>query len=152
MTPTLAALARPSGGLAMLAMDQRESLRTMFVAAGRPDVTPAELTDFKRTVARVLSPHVSGFLIDREFGFPQVRDEGLVAPTAGLILAADTLVQEPLGPVTDTGLDDGVLADGFDLQGVSALKLLVKWRRDERREAGSSSPAGSSRPAPTEAC
>lgn len=135
MPITLDSIARPSGGLAMVAMDQRESLRTMFVDAGRPDVTTAELTEFKCAVAEVLSPEISGFLTDREHGFPQVRDRGLVAPTAGLILAADSLVQEPLGPVTDTGVDAAVLAPDFDRGGVVALKLLVKWKRDGRRQA-----------------
>jgi len=36
--PTLAAIARPSGALAMVAMDQRENLRTMFDQVLRPSL------------------------------------------------------------------------------------------------------------------
>lgn len=130
--PTLDAIARPSGALAMVAMDQRESLRTMFrdAGAGRPD--DARMVAFKTDVATALGPLASGFLIDRHFGFERVRD-GLLPPTYGLILAADDLVQEPGGPVEETAIDDVVAAADFDLSGVRAIKLLVVWRRDDRR-------------------
>lgn len=131
--PTLDTIARESGTLAMVAMDQRESLRTMFAdaGAGRPD--NAAMIAFKTAVADALAPLASGFLIDRHFGFDAVRTRGLPAG-CGLILAADNLVQEPGGPVEDTALDDVVAAPDFDLHGVAALKLLIIWRRDDRRE------------------
>jgi sulfofructosephosphate aldolase len=130
---TLDAIARPSGGLAMVAMDQRESLRTMFDAAGagRPD--DARMIDFKTAVAGALGPLASGFLIDRHYGFERVRD-GLLPEDCGLILAADDLVQTPGGPVEETGIDEVVAAPDFDLSGVRAIKLLIIWRRDDKRE------------------
>jgi sulfofructosephosphate aldolase len=118
----------------MVAMDQRESLSTMFHAAGagRP---PAEvLVDFKLAVAEALGPLASGFLIDRHLGFDEVRSRRLLPASTGLILAADELTQKAGGPVEETALDATVLADGFDLAGVAALKLLIIWRRDEHRE------------------
>jgi sulfofructosephosphate aldolase len=129
----LAAIARPAGGLAMVAMDQRESLRAMFDAAGRGRPADAVLIDFKADVARVLGPLASGFLIDRQYGFERVRD--LLPASTGLILAADALEQADGGPVEETDLDEAVLTPGFDLAGVAALKLLIIWRRDERRDA-----------------
>jgi sulfofructosephosphate aldolase len=134
MNPTLDAIARPSGALAMVAMDQRESLRTMFDAAGagRPD--DATIVDFKLAVAAALAPLASGFLIDRYTGFDKVRANGLPAG-CGLILAADDLVQEVAAPVEDTRLDDVVAAPDFDLTGVAAIKLLIIWRRDDQRGA-----------------
>ncbi|MFL5680892.1 MAG: hypothetical protein ACJ77B_09865, partial [Chloroflexota bacterium] len=68
----LAAIARPSGALAMLALDQRESLRTMFAAAGAP-ADDAALSRFKVDAARVLSPFASGVLVDVEFGLEPIR-------------------------------------------------------------------------------
>lgn len=133
--PSLGALARESGTLAMVAMDQRESLRTMFddAGAGRP---PDEvLVRFKLAVAEALGQLASGFLIDRELGFDSLRSHGLLPPGCGLILAADALEQEAGGPVLETELDDVVTAADFDLSGVAAIKLLVIWRRDERRAA-----------------
>lgn len=130
----LSAIARDSGGLAMVAMDQRESLRTMFADAGAGRVGDQTLVAFKLAVARVLGPLASGFLIDRHFGFEQVRSGGSLPPGTGLILAADALDQRPGGPVEDTELDEAVVGPERDLAGVAALKLLIVWRRDERRE------------------
>jgi sulfofructosephosphate aldolase len=127
----LDAIARPSGGLAMVAMDQRESLRHMFDLAGAGRPADDVLIRFKLDVAEALGPLASGFLIDRQYGFEAVRD-ALPAET-GLILAADALAQEDGGPVEETALDEVVL-DQTDLAGVSALKLLVIWRRDAKRE------------------
>jgi sulfofructosephosphate aldolase len=128
MTPTLDAIARPSGTFAMVAMDQRESLRTMFAeaGAGRPD--DGAMTAFKLAVAKALGPLASGFLIDRRFGFDRIR-AGRLPPGCGLIVAVDRLTQEPGQPVEETDLDE----TGFDLTGVQAIKLLLLWRRDARR-------------------
>jgi sulfofructosephosphate aldolase len=132
MTHTLDAIARPSGGLAMVAMDQRESLRAMFDAAGRGRPADRVLIDFKVAVAQALGPLASGFLIDRQYGYREVAS--VLPATAGLILAADALTQADGGPVEETALDDAVLQPDFDLAGAVALKLLIIWRRDDKRE------------------
>ena len=133
MIPTLDAIARPSGGFAMVAMDQRESLRSMFGDAGTGRADDAVMVEFKTAVARTLGPHASGFLIDRPFGFDRVR-AGVLPPGTGLILAADALRQRPGGPVEETSIDEVVAAPDFDLTGVAALKLLLIWRPDAHRE------------------
>lgn len=132
--PTLDAIARPGGAFAMVAMDQRESLRAMFDAAGSGRPEDEVLIRFKTDVAETLGPIASGFLIDRHFGFDRVRDGGILPADDGLILAADALQQEDGGPVEETELDEVVVGGETDLSGVSALKLLIIWRRDERRE------------------
>jgi sulfofructosephosphate aldolase len=116
-------LARPSGTFVMVAMDQRESLRTMLREHGKPAEDP-DVERFKLAVARELSPYASGFLIEKDH-------VERVAPFVdqGLILAVDTLVQEPGDVVEDTSLD----AEAEPAPGVVALKLLVIWRDDERR-------------------
>lgn len=103
MTDKLDAIARPSGALAMVAMDQRESLRAMFDAAGAGRPPDEVLVRFKLDVARALGPVASGFLIDRHYGADRVA--GLLPPGCGLILAADELTQRPGGPVEETDLD-----------------------------------------------
>lgn len=133
-SPSLDAIARGSGALAMVAMDQRESLRAMFDAAGLGRPADDVLIDFKLDVARELSPLASGFLIDRHYGFDLVRDRHLLGENTGLILAADALTQDDGGPVEETDLDQVVLAPDYDLAGVSAIKLLIIWRRDGKRE------------------
>lgn len=133
MTATLDAIARPGGGLAMIAMDQRESLRHMFDLAGSGRPGDAVLEGFKRDVARELSDLASGFLVDRDFGGLRILDDGLLPSGCGFILAADALTQEDGGPVEETALDPAALDDAAHA-GVDAIKLLIIWRRDARRE------------------
>lgn len=131
--PSLDAIARGSGAFAMVAMDQRESLRSMFADAGAGRPADDVLVRFKLDVARTLGPLASGFLIDRTLGFEDVRATGLLPPACGLILAADVLQQAPGGMVDETELDEAVFAADADLTGVAGIKLLVIWRRDDRR-------------------
>ncbi|TDE39345.1 hypothetical protein E1295_33005 [Nonomuraea mesophila] len=131
-TPTLDLLARPSGGFAMVAMDQRESLRQMFAAATGRRVDDDTLTGFKLAVAREVGPHASGFLIDQDYGFGQVAAEGMVP--GGLIIAVDSLRQEPDGPVEDTSIDDTIDLAAARRAGAVAAKLLLIWRDDEHRQ------------------
>ncbi|MFF0338481.1 aldolase [Kribbella sp. NPDC004875] len=119
-SPTLDALAYPDGTFAMVAMDQRESLRTMLADRGRPD-DPAAIRSFKAAVAEHLAPLASGFLIDQGYDAP---------PGRPWILAVDALVQDRGGPVTDTHLDETVDPQRGRDAGAVALKLLVIWKRD----------------------
>lgn len=132
---SLAELARPSGGLAMVAMDQRESLRAMLGAHTPAPVPDSDLTKFKLAVATELGRHASGFLIDRTYGFDQVLTDRLLPPTCGLILAADRLRHPPEGgPVVETSLDEDLNPVHLRERGVSAMKLLLVWRPDANRE------------------
>ena len=120
---TLDALARESGTFAMVAMDQRESLRTMLRDHGH-EPTPERVEGFKVAVARELAPHASGFLIEGDH-----VDAVAEFVRHGLLLAVDRLVQEPGGPVEDTSLDE----DAKPGPGIVGLKLLLIWRDDDRR-------------------
>lgn len=133
---SLAELARPSGGLAMVAMDQRESLRAMLGAYTPAPVPDSDLTKFKLAVATELGPYASGFLIDRTYGFDQVLADQLLPPSCGLILAADRLQHPPEGgPVVETALDEEINPAHVRERGVAAMKLLLVWRPDEHRDA-----------------
>jgi sulfofructosephosphate aldolase len=116
----------------MLALDQRESLRTMLRDAGA-EPTDAAVAAFKVAAARALTPHASAVLLDVETGLGPVRDAGAVAQGCGLIVAADRLVQEVGGPVESTETDTAVLEDEAVGAIADAYKLLVIWRpgRDE---------------------
>ncbi len=127
---TLDALARDSGTFLMVAMDQRESLRTMLAQHHPEPIDDERMVRFKLAVARELGPYASGFLIDRHYGFDEVVRQRLLPPSCGLILAADALDQPPGGLVEDTHLDRAVDPMGA----AAALKLLVIWRDDEQRE------------------
>jgi sulfofructosephosphate aldolase len=129
---TLDALARETGTFLMVAMDQRESLRTMLAEHHGP-VDDQRMVDFKLAVARELGPYASGFLIDRHYGYDEVVRARMLPPACGLILAADALDQPPGGVVEDTELDVGVDAAAAVENGVVALKLLIVWRDDANR-------------------
>jgi sulfofructosephosphate aldolase len=122
-------IAGPSGALSMVAMDQRESLRTMFTEATDAPVPDATLADFKLAVAETLSPHASAMLLDRLYGVAAMR---ALAGDCGLVVAADQLTQQPGEPVEDTAVDDALDPSWVDQQGAAALKLLVLWRPDGR--------------------
>jgi tagatose-1,6-bisphosphate aldolase len=103
---TLDALARPSGTFLMVAMDQRESLRTMLEERHGAPIRDERLAAFTVAVTRELSPYASALLVDREYGwFGEIVRRRLVAPGCGLILAVDALRQEPGQVVEDTDLD-----------------------------------------------
>jgi sulfofructosephosphate aldolase len=125
-------LARPNGTLALLAIDQRESLRTLLQKAGR-ESDDAAVTAFKVDVTRVLSPLASGALIDPLYGLAAVLKAGALAPLCGLIVAADYLEQPPGGAVVASKFDTRLPLDSFVANGAAALKLLVLWRRDRDR-------------------
>jgi sulfofructosephosphate aldolase len=130
----LAALARPSGAFAMVALDQRESLRTML---GGETVADEALTRFKVDAARALTPHASAVLLDVALGLGPVLEAGVLADGCGLIVAADQLVQQPGGIVEDTAVDGAVFTDPGVTTRADAYKLLVIWRpgRDRARRA-----------------
>ena len=117
----------------MVALDQRESLRTMLAAAssrGVADVSDDELTAFKVAAARELSPHASAVLLDVDYGLWPVLDAGAIAPHCAVIIAADRLTQPPGGAVEETDVDEDVLAEDRIAAAAAAFKLLVIWRPD----------------------
>lgn len=90
---TLKDITRPSGGFAMLAVDQREAMRLMFAAAGAPvPVTDQHLTDFKVNAAKILSPYASAILVDQQFCYRQIVEQQAVAKSCAMIVAADEFI------------------------------------------------------------
>jgi len=132
---TLQDIARPSGGFAMLAVDQREAMRLMFAAAGTPrPLSDQMLTDFKVLATQIISPYASGVLVDRQFAYEAVLAAGAVDPSCGLIVAADDFLPGNGIPVDDVIIDRAVDPAAVRAAGAKALKLLVTWRPDEPAE------------------
>jgi len=127
MRKLLTNLARPSGALAMVAVDQREALRGMFAPHQSTPVPDSQLTQFKVDVARELSPYASALLVDQEFGIDAIIDQKALQGGCGLIAAADLLVGPAGGAATDTAVDPERMRD----IGSVGLKFLVLWRNDE---------------------
>lgn len=130
-----ARLANAAGDLTMVALDQRESLRTMMAGdAPVASVPDARLREFKAEATAALSPYASAVLLDRLYGLDTTRPD-TVAPGCRLILAADELHQAPGEIVRDTGLDEQVTPELVASVGATALKLLVIWRAGGSVEA-----------------
>ncbi|MFG2053363.1 hypothetical protein ACGFI9_04950 [Micromonospora sp. NPDC048930] len=134
MTVDPSILARPSGGYAMLAVDQREALRAMFAARQPEPVTDAQLTAFKVDAARALSPYASAILIDKQFGWDAVIADNAVDPSCALIAAADAFTPSATEFVADVAIDPEVDPATVRKEGAKALKLLVLYRPDEAPE------------------
>ncbi|MEN3751771.1 sulfofructosephosphate aldolase [Mangrovibacter yixingensis] len=129
---TLKDITRPSGGFAMLAVDQREAMRLMFAAAGVPSpVEDSVLTDFKVNAAKILSPYASAILVDQQFCYRQVVEQQAVAKSCATIVAADAFIPGNGIPVDSVEIDKSVNPQAVKRDGAKALKLLVLWRSDE---------------------
>lgn len=131
-TYTLMDITRPSGGFAMLAVDQREAMRMMFSAAGVPaPVTDKQLTDFKVNTAKIVSPYASAILVDRQFCYRQIVEQNAIAQSCAMIVAADEFIPGNGLPVDSVVIDRNIDPQGVKRDGGKALKLLVLWRSDE---------------------
>jgi len=134
MRRSLAGLARKSGTLSMVAVDQREALRGMFAAHQSTPVPDSQLTQFKVDVARELSPYASALLVDQEFGIDAIVDQKAIASNCGLIAAADLLIGPAGGAATDTAVDKDVDPMRMKAIGSVGLKFLILWRNDDSPE------------------
>lgn len=130
----VAALTRPSGAFAMLAVDQREALRNMLgegrESAAAP-VSDAEVTDFKLAATAILTPYASAVLLDKQFVLDRAIAEHAVADSCALIVAADEFIPGPEEVVGDVRIDAAVDPAHYAAAGAVAMKLLVLYRPDE---------------------
>lgn len=129
----LDSLARSSGAFAMVAIDQRESLRTMFLEARGTRVPDSTLVDFKLAVTERLAPLASAMLFDRHYSLPAFEAAAAIT-TCGRIFAGDELTQQPGGRVEDTDIDYVLDPSDARARGAVALKLLLIWRDQEDGE------------------
>jgi len=129
--PDLSVLARPSGAFAMLAVDQREAMRSMFAEYQSVPVSDEQVTAFKLAATRILTPHASAVLLDKQFVLDRAIEEKAVAPDCALIAAADHFIAGDDEIVADVEIDTAVDPAYYRDKGAAALKLLILWRPDE---------------------
>lgn len=130
----LAALTRPSGAFAMLAVDQREALRIMLKEGSEDaaeSASDADVTDFKLAATRILTPYASAVLLDKQFVLDRAIAEHAVADSCALIVAADEFIPGPDEVVADVRIDEAVDPAHYAAAGAVAMKLLVLYRPDE---------------------
>jgi tagatose-1,6-bisphosphate aldolase len=128
-TGTLDDLANDSHVFSIIAMDQRNTLRRMFTAVGL-DASDEDLRTAKADVARVLTPAASGLLSDPTYGVPAITAAKALAPTCGLLVAAEPAERRSYQGEPRTHRDPALNAQWVLDQGGDALKFFVQMRAD----------------------
>ncbi|GAA3359535.1 hypothetical protein [Saccharopolyspora gregorii] len=135
MTAALADIAQSDGTFAIVALDQRNTLRRMFTAAGQP-IDDDLLRAFKGDVIGGLSPSASGLLVDPDFGVPAAIADGNLAPGAGLAVAAEPSDRGKFGDEPLTRREPAQDARWVRDMGGHAVKFFVQLRADRDPELG----------------
>jgi len=126
---TLDDIAGDDGVFAIIAMDQRNTLRRMFTAVGI-EATDADLRQSKADVARVLSPSASGILFDPTYGVPAVMESGALDSGCGLLVASEPSVRDSFNGEPRTHRDPELDAAWVLAQGGDANKFFAQLRAD----------------------
>lgn len=127
----LGSIARPDGTLAIVAMDQRNTLRRMLEAVNRPTTTE-EMRQFKADVTAGLSPLTSAVLLDPEFGVPAVKEANAMASGSAYLVAAEPPERETWNGEPRAGRDPLRSAQWVKDMGGDAVKFLVQMRPDRK--------------------
>ena len=121
------ALANRAGVVAAAAMDQRGTL-VSAIAKGRgvskDQVKPADLTEFKTAVCKVLSPHASAMLLDPEYSLPALKQ---VARGTGILLAYEASGYDNTRPGRRPDLLPTSSVRRLVEQGAHAIKVLIYY-------------------------
>ena len=132
---TLDAIADRQSRFAVLAMDQRATLRRMLTAAGRP-AGDDDVRSFKVDVIGALSPLSSGVLTDVEYGVGPVLEAGALADGVGLLIAAEPPEKQKVDGEYLTSTDPERNAAWVTANQGDALKFLLYWNPDRPVDAG----------------
>lgn len=127
--------ALPNGTFAMLAMDQRSSLRRAMNPAQPDQVTYAQFIELKRDVIAALSPLAGAALLDIEYGYPACVASGALSGRTGLLLALDKSGYEGDPTARVTTLVEGWSVERIRRAGASAVKLLIYYHPDATNAA-----------------
>ena len=129
-------LALPGGTFAVLANDQRASLRKMRAARDQP-VDEDALRATKAAVVSTLAPHASAVLLDPELSLPQLVDTGAQPGRQGLLISLEQSKDRSTAQGRVTTLLPDLGAQGVRRLGGTAAKLLVTLRVDRPGETES---------------
>jgi len=138
--PTSASLgdiALDDGTFAVVAMDQRNTLKRMYAAVGNDSPTIEDLQGIKEDTIAALSPLASAFLLDPTYGVPAlhaVRDSLDRVP--GMLVAAEPESRPKYGDEPRAAIDVAQNARWVLDQGGSAVKFLIQVRADRVAAAG----------------
>lgn len=129
-------LALPDGTFAVLANDQRASLRKMRADHGK-SVDDDALRAVKSAVVSTLAPHASAVLLDPQLSLPHLVDSGAQPGRQGLLISLEESKDRSTTEGRVTTLLPGLGARGVRRLGGTAAKLLVTLRTDRAGETES---------------
>lgn len=132
----LSAISRDDGTFAIVAMDQRNTLKRMYAAAGISDPTLEELTEIKADTVQALRGSGSGFLLDPTFGIPALAELPADGPRFGVLVAAEPSDRGHVNGEPRTHRDPALNAEWVHRQGGDAVKFLVQLRADRKAAPG----------------
>lgn len=131
----LDSISGPEGTLAIVAMDQRNTLRRMLTEVGKPTDT-AVMEQFKVDVVEALSSGANAFLLDPEYGVPAVHRAGVMAANCSTLVAVEPPERDTWQGEPRAGRDLERTAVWVKEMGGDAVKLLVQMRPDRHHAAG----------------
>ena len=122
------------GRFAVLAIDHRDSLRSMLAPDNPDSVSHQDIVDLKRYLVAGLADGATGVMLEPEYSIPQMLD-GTLPPRVGF-----TAALEAQGYMADPEAAPVALLDGWSVQaaadcGAAAAKLLVLYRPDRPHAA-----------------
>lgn len=128
-SPGLDAIATSEGTFAVLAMDQRGTLKRMLAAVDRDGLPDSELVAMKRDMIASLAGSASAFLIDPTYGLPAAREVETSEPF-GILLAAEPASRGSHLGEPEVALDPVQDAAWVRDSGAHAMKFLAQVRAD----------------------
>jgi tagatose 1,6-diphosphate aldolase/sulfofructosephosphate aldolase len=136
-TSSLDDIATSDGTFAVVAMDQRNTLKRMYAAVGIDSPAESELRDIKADVVTALAPSASAFLLDPTYGVPALAQVDAEARAGvGILVAAEPADRQRLGEEPRGSRDPGLDAAWVREQGGDALKFLIQVRADRPQGDG----------------
>lgn len=132
----LNSIANSEGIFSIVAMDQRNTLKRMFAAVGVPAATDEQMYGAKIAVAQALSKSASGILLDPTWGVPAVNENDVLAPTCGLLVAAENPNRGDFNGEPRPSAMPGQDAAWVKSLGGQAVKVLVSMHPGRPQAAG----------------
>lgn len=136
VTTTLADIATDQNTFAIVAMDQRNTLKRMYHAKGIADPSDEELVQTKADTVQALRGTASAFLLDPTFGIPAVHSLPSAGPSYGVLLAAEPAERGTINGEPRTHRDPALNANWVKDSGATALKFFVQLRADRKAAPG----------------
>jgi tagatose 1,6-diphosphate aldolase len=123
------------GVITVCAIDHRGSLKHALNPENPGAVGYREMVEFKLDLCRVLADHVSAVLLDPEYGAGQAVSAGVLPGRTGLLVSLEKTGYTGGATARRTEILPDWSVGKIKRMGASAVKLLIYFRYDLKREA-----------------